>query len=89
MGLEGEDGFTHRGVVNFVNNVVNPSTGTIAVRGLIDNPKPENGRRLLSPGMLVRIRLPIGQARPAIHTAVLSVLDGSDPPKWCAVLPYC
>src|SRR5205807_5774875 len=33
MGLEGEDGFPHKGTVNFVNNVVNPSTGTIAVRG--------------------------------------------------------
>src|SRR5262249_60533772 len=30
MGLEGEDGFPHTGTVNFVNNVVNPSTGTIA-----------------------------------------------------------
>jgi RND family efflux transporter MFP subunit len=69
MGLEGEDGFPHKGTVNFVNNVVNPSTGTIAIRGLFPNPKPENGRRLLSPGMFVRIRLPIGQA----HQAVLVV----------------
>ncbi|HEX3149812.1 MAG TPA: efflux RND transporter periplasmic adaptor subunit [Gemmataceae bacterium] len=76
MGLEGEDGFPHRGKVNFVNNVVNPSTGTIAVRGLFDNPKPENGRRLLSPGMFVRIRLPIGQARSAI--LVVDRAIGSD-----------
>jgi RND family efflux transporter MFP subunit len=69
MGLEGEDGFPHQGTVNFVNNVVNPSTGTIAVRGLFPNSKPPNGRRLLSPGMFVRIRLPIGQP----HTAVLVV----------------
>src|SRR5262249_56103294 len=66
MGLEGEDGFPHKGTVNFVNNVVNPSTGTIAVRGLFSNPKPPNGRRLLSPGMFVRIRLPIGQPHPAV-----------------------
>ncbi|HJZ56946.1 MAG TPA: efflux RND transporter periplasmic adaptor subunit, partial [Gemmataceae bacterium] len=48
MGLEGEDGFPHRGNLNFANNVVNPSTGTVAVRGVFPNPQPPNGRRLLS-----------------------------------------
>ena len=66
MGLEGEPGFPHQGVIDFVNNVVNPSTGTIAVRGRFANPLPPNGRRLLSPGMFVRIRLPIGQPHPAL-----------------------
>jgi multidrug efflux system membrane fusion protein len=66
MGLDGEPGFPHTGTVDFVNNVVNPSTGTIAVRGLFDNPQPPNGRRLLNPGMFVRIRLPIGQPQPAL-----------------------
>jgi RND family efflux transporter MFP subunit len=76
MGLEGEDGFPHRGSVDFVNNVVNPSTGTIAVRGRFDNPKPANGRRLLSPGMFLRIRLPIGQPHPAL--LVVDRAIGSD-----------
>ncbi len=67
MGLEGEQGaFPHPGTVDFVNNVVNPSTGTIALRGVFPNPLPPNGRRLLSPGMFVRIRLPIGQPHPAL-----------------------
>jgi multidrug efflux system membrane fusion protein len=66
MGLQGEDGFPHKGKFNFINNVVNPSTGTIAVRGVFDNPKPQNGARLLTPGMFVRIRLPIGQPHPAL-----------------------
>ena len=34
--------------------------------GLFDNPKPPKGVRLLSPGMFVRIRLPIGQPHPAL-----------------------
>lgn len=76
MGLEGEDGFPHRGSVDFVNNVVNPSTGTIAVRGRFANPKPANGRRLLSPGMFLRIRLPIGQPHPAVLVVDRAV--GSD-----------
>src|SRR5262249_58631677 len=33
MGLQGEDGYPHRGTVNFVNNQVNPTTGSISVRG--------------------------------------------------------
>jgi RND family efflux transporter MFP subunit len=66
MGLEGEDGYPHQGEVNFVNNVINPSTGTIAIRGVFPNPVPANGRRLLSPGMFVRIRLPVGSPHPAL-----------------------
>jgi multidrug efflux system membrane fusion protein len=77
MGLEGEDGFPHRGTVDFVNNVVNPSTGTIAVRGVFPNPRPTaTGRRLLSPGMFVRIRLPLGQPRPTLLVVDRAV--GSD-----------
>lgn len=76
MGLEGEEGYPHHGTISFINNVVNPSTGTLTVRGVFDNPKPAEGRRLITPGMFVRIRLPIGQP----HSALL-VIDraiGSD-----------
>ena len=60
MGLQGEDGFPHQGTINFVNNQVNPTTGSILVRGVFANPKSKGGHRLLSPGLFVRIRLPIG-----------------------------
>jgi multidrug efflux system membrane fusion protein len=76
MGLQGEDGYPHTGTVNFVNNQVNPTTGSISVRGLFPNPRPANGARLLSPGMFVRIRLPIGQPRPAL--LVIDRAIGSD-----------
>jgi multidrug efflux system membrane fusion protein len=66
MGLQGEEGFPHRGNVDFVNNQVNPTTGSLSVRGVFPNPKPPGGVRLLSPGMFVRIRLPIGQPHPAL-----------------------
>lgn len=66
MALEGEDGYPHAGRLSFVNNVVNPSTGTIAARGVFPNPRPEKGRRLLTPGMFVRIRLPLGEPHPAL-----------------------
>jgi multidrug efflux system membrane fusion protein len=66
MGLQGEEGYPHKGAVNFVNNQVDPTTGSISVRGVFPNPRPEGGARLLSPGMFVRIRFPIGQAHPAV-----------------------
>ncbi|HEV3256058.1 MAG TPA: efflux RND transporter periplasmic adaptor subunit [Gemmataceae bacterium] len=66
MGLQGEDGFPHKGTINFANNQVNPGTGSISVRGLFANPKGQKGVRLLSPGMFVRIRFPLGQAHPAL-----------------------
>jgi multidrug efflux system membrane fusion protein len=76
MGLEGEVGFPHKGTIDFVNNQFNPSTGTIAVRGVFPNLKLKNGVRLLSPGMFTRVQLPLG----APHSALL-VIDraiGSD-----------
>ena len=54
--------FPHRGTINFSDNKVDSSTGTLRVRGIIGNPKP----RLLSPGLFVRIRLPIGTPRRSI-----------------------
>ena len=76
MRLQGEEGFPHQGTINFVNNQVNPTTGSILVRGVFPNPLPKGGRRLLSPGMFVRIRLPIGQPHPALLVADRAV--GSD-----------
>ena len=67
MGLRGEEGFPQKGTVNFFDNQVNPTTGSIPVRGVFPNPEPKGGGvRLLSPGMFVRIRLPIGTPHKAL-----------------------
>lgn len=76
MGLQGEQGYPHEGTVNFINNQVNPTTGSILVRGVFQNPKPSVGARLLSPGMFVRIRLPIGLPHPEL--LVIDRAVGSD-----------
>jgi multidrug efflux system membrane fusion protein len=76
IGLEGEEGFQRQGVINFVNNQVNAGTGSITTRGVVPNPKPENGLRLLSPGMFVRVRLPIGKPHDAL--LVIDRAIGSD-----------
>jgi multidrug efflux system membrane fusion protein len=76
MGLQGEDDYPHKGTLNFVNNQVNPSTGSISVRGVFANPKLKGGVRLLSPGMFARIQLPIGPPHPAL--LVIDRAIGSD-----------
>jgi RND family efflux transporter MFP subunit len=62
LGLANEDGFPHRGAVNFTDNQVNSRTGTLRVRGVFAN-KDE----VLSPGLFARVRVPVG----APHTALL------------------
>jgi len=54
VGLEGEKGFPHAGVIDFGDNRVNPSTGTIQIRGVLPNPD-----RILDAGMRARVRVPV------------------------------
>ena len=75
MALQGETDFPHVGTINFVDNQVNPGTGSIAVRGVVNNPRPPGGTYLMVPGMFVRVRLPIGQPQHGllvIDSAVVS-----------------
>jgi multidrug efflux system membrane fusion protein len=66
MALQGEEGFPHQGTIDFFNNQFNPTTGSLSVRGVFPNPLLPNGQRLMSPGMFVRIRLPLGEPHPAL-----------------------
>lgn len=50
--LENEKGFPHQGVIDFLNNQFNASTGTLQVRGLFPN-----ATGFLLPGAFVRIRV--------------------------------
>jgi RND family efflux transporter MFP subunit len=51
--LLGETGFGHEGVVDFVDNRFDPSTGTLRARGVFANPDG-----WLLPGMFARVRVP-------------------------------
>jgi len=57
MGLADEVGFPHRGYVDFVDNRLNPETGTIRARAVFSNKD-----RLFTPGLFARIKL-IGSGR--------------------------
>ena len=36
LGLANEEGYPHRGTINFVDNQINPRTGTLRLRGVFD-----------------------------------------------------
>lgn len=61
IGLADEIGFPLEGVINFVDNQVEATTGTLRLRALI-----KNDQRFLSPGMFVRVQVPIGTPHPAL-----------------------
>lgn len=62
VGLANETGFPHEGVLVFVDNALDPATGTIRSRALLDNHE-----RQFTPGLFARIQLMDG----AQHDAVL------------------
>ena len=73
VGLANEDGFPHEGKVDFVDNALNPETGTIRARAVV--PNPDNR---FTPGLFARVRL-LGEKLPSallIHEqAVLTDQD--------------
>jgi multidrug efflux system membrane fusion protein len=57
VGLADEDGFPHRGRLDFVDNKVDPATGTIRARAVLDNRD-----RVFTPGLFARVKL-LGRSR--------------------------
>lgn len=62
LAIHGQD-YPVVGEFLFRDNMLNAQTGTMLVKATAKNPKPERGPRLLTPGMFVRVRLPIGKSR--------------------------
>ena len=52
VGLSGEAGYPHEGAVDFTDNQVDPTTGTIRARAVVANPD-----RQFTPGMFARVQL--------------------------------
>jgi membrane fusion protein, multidrug efflux system len=57
VGLANEEGFPHEGTMDFVDNALNPATGTIRARAIVPNPE---GR--FTPGLFARVRL-LGESK--------------------------
>jgi multidrug efflux system membrane fusion protein len=61
MGLANETGFPHKGHMDFVDNRVDPTTGTLRARGVFTN-----SDHSLSPGFFARLRIPGSGKYPAL-----------------------
>src|SRR5262249_11721287 len=73
LGTADEKGFPHEGSLNFLDNRVDPTTGTLRARASFPNPRVNangesdaNGQRVLTPGLFVRIRVPVGSPYKAL-----------------------
>lgn len=91
MQFANEDSFTQVGTVDFLDNRLSGSSGTIRMRGVFENP-----RRFLKPGLFVRVRLPTSSPYQAIlvpDEALMSdqgkknvyVVDAEDKVRYLAV----
>ncbi|PLF14397.1 multidrug efflux RND transporter periplasmic adaptor subunit OqxA [Klebsiella quasipneumoniae] len=73
IGLVGEEGYPHQGKVDFLDNQLTPSTGTIRMRALLDN-----SQRLFTPGLFAHVRLPGSAAFQATLIDDKAVLTDQD-----------
>jgi RND family efflux transporter MFP subunit len=71
VGLQTETGYPHKGKLDYAAPIINQSTGTLAVRGVLPN-----ADRVLLPGYYVRVRVPFDQQQGAL--LVPDVALGSD-----------
>lgn len=69
VGLLDEDEYSHEGKINFSENKSDANTGTLRLRAILKNAAEGEGNhstRILSPGMVARVRLPIGNPRKTV-----------------------
>ena len=71
VGLQTDNGYPHKGKLDYISPTINQSTGTLAVRGILSNPD-----RVLLPGFFVRVRVPFDKQQDAL--LVPDVALGSD-----------
>lgn len=71
VGLQTEEGYPHKGTLDYASPTVDASTGTLTVRAILDNPN-----RVLLPGLFVRVRVPVEQRQDAL--LIPDVALGSD-----------
>jgi RND family efflux transporter MFP subunit len=70
VGLQTEDGYPHKGTLDYAAPTLTQSTGTLLVRGVL-----ENEDRALLPGYFVRVRVPISDE---VALLVPDIALGSD-----------
>jgi RND family efflux transporter MFP subunit len=61
VGLANEEGYPHVGHLDFAATNVNPTTGTLLVRGVVSN-----AAGTMLPGQFARVKVPVGEERSAL-----------------------
>lgn len=73
VGLANEDGFPHRGEMDFLDNALDPATGTIRARAVLPNPDG-----VFTPGLFARVRLLGASQQDALLINEQAVLTDQD-----------
>lgn len=73
IGLAGEDGFPHRGELDFVDNRLNAGTGTLQYRAVLPNPDGD-----FRPGQFARVEMPVARLDQALLVNRKAVLTDQD-----------
>jgi multidrug efflux system membrane fusion protein len=73
VGLANEDGYPHAGTVNFLDNQVNPTIGTVRARAVFPN-----ADRIFTPGLYARVRFVSGHKADALLIDDKAVLTDQD-----------
>jgi multidrug efflux system membrane fusion protein len=73
VGLSNEEGFPHQGEVDFVDNSLDPKTGTIRARAVLPNPDG-----IFTPGLFARVRLLGASQKDALLIHEQAVLTDQD-----------
>ena len=73
VALSNEEGFPHAGHVDFVDNQVNPDTGTIRMRAVLQNKDYQ-----LTPGLFARVKLLATESQQAVQIDDQAILTDQD-----------
>lgn len=73
IGLSTDEDFPYEGDLTFIDNQVNPTTGTIRVRATVHNPD-----KLLVPGLYAKVQLSVGESASALLVPARAILTDQD-----------
>ncbi len=69
ISLDGDGHFDRHGTLDFIDNAVNRSSGTIHARATVPNPD-----LTITPGQFARLRVPLGKPAPALLVPAAAVI---------------
>jgi RND family efflux transporter MFP subunit len=68
LGLADEQGYPHQGKLDFASISLNPTTGTLTLRGIFPNPQG-----VMLPGLFAKIRVPVAHAKAALLVPTVAI----------------